>query len=131
MTTTGEQLNEVLAEWRRLAVAEGKAIREGNWAFVSECQRALCELRPQIDALNGKASQPQAFPAAESSNRKISSRATVLELIELQRNNLQSLQQRRQRLSAYIEGLARTGRTLRGLQRSYAGPGASSWSSYS
>jgi hypothetical protein len=131
MTTTGEQLNEVLAEWHRLAVAEGKAIREGNWSFVSECQRALCQLRPQIEGLTAKNSRQQVFHTTDHSNRKSATRATVLELIELQRNNLQSLQQRRQRLSAYIESLARTGRRLRGLQRSYAGHGASSWSSYS
>jgi hypothetical protein len=45
---------------------------------------------------------------------RTSAKATVLELIELQR----TLQQRRQRLSSYIEGLSRPGRTLRGLQRS-------------
>ena len=127
MTPNGEQLNQVLAEWRRLALAEGKAIREGNWAFVLDCQRALSELRPKIDGLTNNNSPS----TSESVNRKPSTRATILELIELQRNNLHSLQQRRQKLSAYIEGLSRTGRTLRGLQRSYASPVAASWSSYS
>jgi hypothetical protein len=130
MTTNGEQLHQVLAEWRRLTVAEGKAIREGNWEFVSECQRALSELRPKIEGLTGRTTQEENLPT-ERPTRKTSSRATVLELIELQRKNLQSLEQRRQKLSSYIEELSRAGRNLRGLQRSYAGPAKASWSSYS
>jgi hypothetical protein len=131
MTTNGEQLHQVLAEWRRLTVAEGRAIREGNWEFVSECQRALSELRPKIEGLTGRTTQEVTSPPTEPPTRKISSRATVLELIELQRKNLQSVEQRRQKLSSHIEGLSRAGRNLRGLQRSYAGPAKASWSSYS
>ena len=131
MTTNGEQVHQVLAEWRRLTVAEGKAIREGNWEFVSECQRALSELRPKIEGLTGRPSKEETIPPTIPPTRKTSSRATVLELIELQRKNLQSLEQRRQKLSSYIEELSRAGRNLRGLQRSYAGPTKASWSSYS
>ena len=35
-------------EWRRLAEAEGEAIRAGNWMLVFDCQNALRQLQPRI-----------------------------------------------------------------------------------
>jgi hypothetical protein len=35
-------------EWRRLAEAEGEAIRAGNWMLVFDCQNVLRQLQPRI-----------------------------------------------------------------------------------
>jgi len=118
-------LHLVLAEWRRLVEAEGQAIRSGNWPFVTQCQAALATLRATIDELTISARSKDSCPV------KAPHRSTVLELIELQRRNLATLQQRRDKLSSHIESLARTGRNLRGIQRSYAPAGPAAWSSYS
>jgi hypothetical protein len=122
-------LDHAYAEWRRLAEAEGKAIREGNWLFVAECQQAIGRLRATVDQLIQQAHQET--PSPDAQDRKLSRRANVLELIELQRLNLTSLQQRRQRLANHIEQLSCAGRNLRGIQRSYAPPATPAWSSYS
>jgi hypothetical protein len=122
----GGTLEEAYSEWRRLAEAEGKAIRIGDWRFVADCQQALGRLRPIIDRLTEQTRQGLGEP-----RRAQFPRATVLELIELQRRNLASLQQRRQRLSAQMEELSRTGRNLRGIQRSYSPPPPPAWNSYS
>lgn len=118
-------LHLVLTEWRRLAEAEGQAIRSGNWPFVADCQAALARLRARIDELTINARSTDSCPA------RVPHRSTVLELIELQRRNLAALQQRREKLSSHIESLARSGRNLRGIQRSYAPAGPGAWSSYS
>jgi DNA repair exonuclease SbcCD ATPase subunit len=130
MSAEGE-LHNAYSEWRRLSEAEGSAIRAGNWRFVAECQEALSRLRPTIDRLTEQARQEAKLPGPGTSGRKMTSRASVLELIELQRRNLWSLEQRRQKLSAHIEQLSRTSHNLRGIQRSYASPIASGWTSYS
>ena len=119
------RLHLVLAEWRRLAEAEGQAIRSGNWPFVANCQAALATLRAKIDELTISARSTDSCPA------RAPHRSSVLELIELQRRNLAALQQRREKLSSHIESLARSGRNLRGIQRSYAPAGPGAWSSYS
>lgn len=118
-------LHLVLTEWRRLAEAEGQAIRSGNWPFVADCQAALARLRARIDELTINARSTDSCPA------RVPHRSTVLELIELQSRNLAALQQRREKLSSHIESLARSGRNLRGIQRSYAPAGPGAWSSYS
>jgi hypothetical protein len=126
MTAPELELTSALAEWRRLAEAEGNAIRAGNWGLVADCQKALSQLRPVID-------QHTALRNGGNSEtvKHRSAKATVLELIELQRRNLLSLEQRRQRLSEHMENLARAGKNLRALKRSYSVPIAAAWSSYS
>jgi hypothetical protein len=119
-------LEDAYSEWRRLAEAEGKAIRIGDWRFVSECQQALTRLTPVIDRLTAQTRRSLSHPG-----RAAFPRATVLELIELQRRNLASLLQRRQRLSAQMEESSRAGRNLRDIQRSYSPPPPPAWNSYS
>jgi hypothetical protein len=129
MDSPEAEIQRAYAEWRRLAEAEGRAIRAGNWGFVGQCQRAIAQLRPMIDRLTNE--EPQPGSTSDSLVRKASSRGTILELIELQRRNLHALQERRQKLSAHIEHVTRSGRNLRGIKRSYSAPVAAAWSSYS
>jgi hypothetical protein len=124
------ELRDLYAEWRRLAEAEGKAIREGNWEFVAQCQKAISQLPPRIDRLTGQA-RDLANASSDARTPKLERRSTVLDLIELQRRNLASLQERRLKLSAHVEQLSRAGRNLRGIQRSYAPAATPAWSSYS
>ena len=120
-------LSQALAEWRRLAEAEGQAIRAGNWSLLADCQAALTTLRTVIDALTRKPHNS----GGETLTAKTPHRPIVLELIELQRKNLAALKERRERLSVQVDQFARTGRNLRGIQRSYAPPSPAAWSSYS
>jgi hypothetical protein len=129
--SSAAELDQALAEWRRLAEAQGQAIRAGNWQFVADCQAAIIQLRATVDKASGNAPPEAAKPALEKLPPKSHRRSTVLELIELQRRNLAALELRRQRLSNHIEHLARTGRNLRCIQRSYAPLSPAAWSSYS
>lgn len=128
--TPPDDLQHAYREWRRLAEAEGKAIRAGDWSLVADCQRALTQLQPVLAQLNERLreqSQNSAPPAAARHN----SRATVLELISLQKQNLAALQQRRERLSEHVQRLLLAARNLRGIQRSYASAAPAGWNSYS
>jgi hypothetical protein len=126
------ELQDAYAEWQRLAEAEGHAIRAGNWTFVAECQQAINRLRPLIDNLTNKANEEARLSGTDNSlPQRNTTRGTVLNLIELQRRTLLSLEQRRQKLANHIEQLSRTSRNLRGIQRSYAPAANSAWSSYS
>jgi hypothetical protein len=131
---TGDDLQHAYSEWRRLAEAEGKAIRAGDWPFVTDCQKAIVEIQRVIDHAS-KQNPAQSFHGSSVRDaeigRKTKQRATVLELIELQRQNLAALEQRRQRLSAHVEEVSRSSRNLRGIQRSYTSPRPPAWNSYS
>jgi hypothetical protein len=125
------ELHHAFSEWGRLAEAEGQAIRAGNWSFVADCQHALTHLRPIINRLTVQAGPKPTGQDSSSTSSRTSLRVMAMELIELERRNLAWLEHRRQTLSAHVEHLSRTGRNLRGIQRSYAPPTPSGWSSYS
>jgi hypothetical protein len=129
--TAGDDLDHAYSEWRRLAEAEGKAIRAGDWRLVADCQKALAQLQSVIDRLSIRNQPESSLPESRNAGRKLTSRATILDLIELQRQNLATLLQRRQRLSEHIEQTSRTNRNLRGIQRTYASPPPAAWNSYS
>ena len=131
MSVVLEDLKLALTEWRRLTDAEGQAIRAGNWMLVAECQNALAKLRSRIDRLSP--SDTPATPQSGTKPLRLSPdlRGSILELIELQRQNLASLQERRRRLSEHVENLTSAGRNLRSIQRSYSTRAAGSFSSYS
>jgi hypothetical protein len=126
-----DELQQAYREWRRLAEAEGKAIRAGDWGLVADCQRALNQLQPVITQLNQRLPEEGQSPASQCAAARHNSRATVLELIALQTQNLAALQQRRERLSAHVQRLLLTGRNLRRIQRSYATAAPAAWNSYS
>jgi hypothetical protein len=131
MSLPPEDLPLAYAEWRRLADAEGQAIRAGNWALVAECQNAVATLRSQIDRLSPSVAAPRGKPSVTSRQRASDLRGSILELIELQRKNLASLEERRRRLSEHVENLTSAGRKLRSIQRSYSTPATGGFSSYS
>jgi len=130
MSWDGE-LEHAYSEWRRLAEAEGKAIRAGDWRFVADCQKALSQLQPVITRLTDQVREKNSALRSQAPSCKANTQATILNLMALQQGNLASLEQRRQRLSEHIQQLARTGRNLRGIQRSYSSPRPSAWNSYS
>ena len=129
--TPPSQLQVAYAEWRRLAEAEGQAIRTGNWTLMHDCQEAVAALRKRIDSLNGSDAAEAKHSTGRLEPARPDLRGTILDLIELQRKNLSALDERRRRLTEHVETLARASRNLREIQRSYCTPAAGVFSSYS
>jgi hypothetical protein len=118
-------------EWRRLAEAEGKAIRMRDWKFLLECQQALKKLQPFISQLSFAARSEWKKSGADFAAKEDLIRAVVLELIELGQRNKISLQTARAAAQAKREQLAAAGRNLKRLQVSYVSTRASAWTSLS
>jgi|SRR5579862_1044224 len=125
------ELRAALSEWRRLAEAVGQAIRAGNWSFVAECQNAISQLRPAIDLITKQNPRISGASGPAPGGLKIAARAIALDLIELERRNLATIQARREKLAAHVAELCRASHNLRGIQRSYSRPSPAGWSSYS
>src|SRR5579859_4909278 len=81
LMNTGDDLQHAFSEWRRLAQAEGKAIRAGDWPFVADCQKAITRLQQVIDQASNTVQKLPSSPVRDSEiGRKARQRATVLEL---------------------------------------------------
>ena len=129
--TAEHQLQDAYREWRRLAEAEGEAIRAGNWMLVCDCQTALKELQPRIIRFTGEAQSEWDNPGVDRPTKENHLRETVKSLIELEWRNNSLLDVRRQSAMAEFEELNRARRALRRVQRSYAPAQASGWNSFS
>ncbi len=124
-------LQKVYREWHRLAEAEGEAIRAGNWTAVADCQRAMEQLQPRILACAEQARNGSIRSGADPAVVDQNLRATINELIELERRNNALLELARRSAHTQLAELSEADRTLRRVQRSYAPKPAAAWTSFS
>jgi len=111
-------LLDAYREWRRIAIAEGRAIQMRDWRLVLDCQEFIKNLQPKIAALTVEASEEWNNNRRPPPHAVI--RSLVLELIAINRRNQELLETIRSRASNHLDQLAQTGRNLKRLQRSYA-----------
>lgn len=113
------ELYRAYAEWRRLAEAEGEAIRAGNWSFLRDCHNALSELQVRIDSLNEQAAQEWAALGIDAAPRRAAFKTMVKDLLKIEHHNHHLLEQRRRKMMAQKEELGIATLNLRRIQKSY------------
>jgi len=124
-------LREAYREWRRLAQAEGEAIRAANWSLLSACQKALSLLREQITSLLPKVQQEWTEAQVDKAARQEEINQIIRGLIEIARRNQILLRGLREAARAKLETLSETGKNLKQLRRSYGQTSLSTWQSFS
>ncbi|HUA69284.1 MAG TPA: hypothetical protein VMA13_12110 [Candidatus Saccharimonadales bacterium] len=124
-------LQEAYQEWRRLAEAEGEAIRAGNWMFLFDCQSALRQLQPVILRRTDEARREWDENSLNCEEKENHLNALIISLIELERRNHSLLENRRRVAEAELAKLEQAGLTLRRIQRSYTPARPTSWTSFS
>ena len=118
-------------EWRRLAVAVGRAIRVRNWSFLQECQQVIQKLQPEITRLTREARSEWRQSGVDLAGKEKNLRATISELIELGQRNRLLLQAARRAAQPEGERLEQAGQNLRRLQQSYMVARPAAWTSFS
>jgi hypothetical protein len=124
-------LFEACREWRRLAEAEGEAIRTRNWDLCSACQTALQDLRDRVTALMPVVRAEWSQPGGDGAARQQSLDDTLRQLIGLERRNLTLLNNLRAAGHAKIQQLNQAKIKLKQLRRSYGSIPAPALNSYS
>ena len=122
---------EALRKWRRLAEAEGLAIRTRNWQAVAECQSSIQTLQPHLDSCAQTAREDWRRLGSEGDVRRGRFQALAAELAELSRQNESAIEQQRQKLAARFSQLGCSSRNLRRVQQSYVPATPAAWSSVS
>jgi hypothetical protein len=112
-------LAEACREWRRLAEAEGEAIRTGNWGLCAACQKALQHLRERMDAILPAARADWARSGNDRPSREQRFNDTLRELIAVERRNQTLLQSVRAAAHVKIQELNLARINLKQLRRSY------------
>jgi hypothetical protein len=125
------ELREAYREWRRLAQAEGEAIRAANWSLLSACQKALSLLREQITSLLPKVQQEWTEAQVDKAARQEEINQIIRGLIEIARRNQILLRGLREAAQAKLLTLNEAGKKLKQLRRSYGQTSLSTWQSFS
>lgn len=112
-------LSEAYKEWRRLALAEGAAIRSRDWNVVSDCQEALQRLQARIIELR-----------AGTNPAPVIDLRAVAELVEIGKKNLAWIAKVRESVRQEAAEGEQSSRNLRRL-RSYAPARPPGWTSVS
>lgn len=126
-----QALLNAYSEWRRLARAEGKAIRLRDWKFLLECQQAIKKIQPLVTLLTFSVRNEWKNSSEDCIAKEEIIRDAVSELIQLGRHNKLLLQAARQSELAKRELLEQSGRNLRRLQLSYVAKRPAKWTSFS
>jgi hypothetical protein len=126
-----QALLKAYAEWRRLAEAEGRAVRRRDWKFLLECQQALKKIQPLITLLTFAARKEWKLSGADCAANEEVLRAVVQDLIELGRRNRKLLQAARESALAKRDQLDQASRNLKRLQTSYLAQRPADWTSFS
>ena len=124
-------LHEAYEEWRRLAEAEGEAIRAGNWDLVSDCQIALQDLQPRILRCTEQAQEEWTRLGLDPSAMEDEFRRVIKSLIDLENRNQVSLNTQRSAAQDEFKELTEVNRTLQRVKRSYAQIQTSTWTTIS
>ena len=125
------QLQDAYQEWRRVAEAEGEAIRNNNWPLVHDCQAALQQLQPRIIRCTEEAQHEWTQLGLDRTTKEKDLRSVVTGLIELEWRNNALLNVLHQTAKSEMGELEQAGQNLRRVQRSYAPARPAVWSSFS
>ena len=116
---TDRDLQHSYQEWRRLAEAEGEAIRAGNWMLVFDCQNALRQLQPRIVRQTEAARRERAALGLDPDAMECEMDMMIHALIELESRNNSLINARRCVAQEELAKLEQASLTLRRIQRSY------------
>ncbi len=106
-------------EWRRLAEAEGEAIRTGNWELCAACQKSLQQLRDRMSALMPAVRAEWRQAGADRVARMQAFDDTIHQLITLERRNHTRVKALRAAAHAKIQQLNQTRIKLKQLRQAY------------
>jgi hypothetical protein len=124
-------LFEACREWRRLAEAEGEAIRTSNWGLCAACQKSLQHLRERMSALMPAVRAEWRQSGSECAARMQAFDDTVHQLIKLERRNHTLVKAVREATHNKLQQINQTRIKLRRLRQAYGfahGPAVHSFS---
>jgi len=126
-----QQLLDAFEEWRRLATAEGEAIRARNWLLAADCQKALRQLQPLIVHYTQEAQKEWQRQGVDYGEKQNSFRELISRLMDIESQNGALLAAVQSSAQVRLDQLQQASRTLKQVQRFYAPRPPAAWSSLS
>jgi hypothetical protein len=128
---TKENLVATYHAWEQQTQREGRAIQEGNWRLVGECQLTKLELQKRIIRLTEPAKAEDAAAGLDPKEFNLEVCRIVSGLVALETRNAELLSDCRQQATSQMAELDHACRNLKRVQRFYGQPSRAAWHSYS
>ena len=125
------ELMRLLADWRRLTEAEGRAISGGNWSGVADQQAQKLQLQQEITRV---LEQPALISGTEEGPCSVGQaelHPLVRDLMALEIRNRNLVVAKREDCQPESQRLARSVRHLQVMRRAYGVSSDPRWESYS
>ena len=115
------ELLRTYREWRRLALAEAKAIQTRNWSLMSDCHLAIRDYQLLAGRLTQEARAEWRLAGCNLAEKEQNLRVLVADLLDLTHKNQSRMQSRLEQARDKLDQLGDVGRNLKRLRRAYGG----------
>jgi DNA anti-recombination protein RmuC len=106
-------------EWRRLALAESKAIQTRNWSLLADCHQAIRDYQSIVSSLTRAARAEWQSAGCNLPEKERNLRVVVADLLEITRQNQDRMQATRAHARRRLDELGDAGQKLRLIRRAY------------
>jgi hypothetical protein len=113
------ELLRVYRDWRRLALAETKAIQTRNWVLLSDCHLAIKEYQSKVVGLTRQARAEWRRHGCNLVEKEANLKVLVVDLLEFARQNHFLAQSTLGAARQELHVLGEAGHNLKRLRRSY------------
>ena len=113
------ELFHTYSEWRRLVLAESKAIQTRNWNLLSDCHLAIRDFQSVVGGLTRDTREEWRRSGCSLTEKEQNLRVVVDGLIDLTRQNQSLLQATIARTRIQLEKLGEAGKNLKRLRAAY------------
>jgi len=113
------ELLRAYREWRRLALAETKAIQTRNWRLLADCHLVIRDYQSLVSTLTRAPRTEWQSAGCDLAQKEANLKIMVSDLMEITRNNHVLLQAARGRVSRQLDELGAVGGNLKRIGRAY------------
>ena len=124
-------LHGLLAEWRKLTLAEHDYIQASHWDELEQVQKRKVQLQRSIEKMEKAFSENKTLPADQKAKERNRLTHIATELLLLEKKNEVVVSERIADADRQLKSSNKTIQGLRHLQKAYGAGRASFWQAYS
>lgn len=125
------ELHALLAQWKKLTLAENELIRANDWSALEQLQSKKASLQQSIEKLEEQFSQSPLIPEERKRQERKHLKQVATELLALERNNEAILSERIAEADRELKSSNKTIQSLRHVQKAYGSGKSFFWQAYS
>jgi len=125
------ELHALLAQWKKLTLAETELIQSGDWSALEQLQAKKTSLKQTIEKIETEFSKSQVIPEEKKNQERKRLKQLATELLALEKQNEAILAERITEADRELKHSNKTIQSLRHVQKAYGSGKSFFWQAYS